>query len=36
MIHINRGKSAHWWEQKHQMSGGKSDKFGGGKSDKGK
>ena len=36
MIQISGGKSALWWEQKRQMSGGKSDKLGGGKSDKGK
>ena len=36
MIQISEGKSALWWEQKRQMSGGKSDKLGGGKSDKGK
>ena len=36
MIQISGGKSAAWWEQKRQMSGGKSDKLGGGKSDKGK
>ena len=36
MILISGGKSALWWEQKRQMSGGKSDKLGGGKSDKGK
>ena len=36
MIQISGGKSALWWEQKRQMSGGKSDKVGGGKSDKGK
>ena len=36
MILIRGGKSALWWEQKRQMSGGKSDKLGGGKSDKGK
>ena len=36
MIQISGGKSAFWWEQKRQMSGGKSDKLGGGKSDKGK
>ena len=36
MIQISEGKSALWWEQKRQMSGGKSDKFGGGKSNKGK
>ena len=36
MIQISGGKSALWWEQKRQMSGGKCDKLGGGKSDKGK
>ena len=36
MIQISGGKSALWWEQKRQMSGGKSDKLGGGKSNKGK
>ena len=36
MIRISGGKSALWWEQKRQMSGGKCDKLGGGKSDKGK
>ena len=36
MIQISGGKSALWWEQKRQMSGGKSNKLGGGKSDKGK
>ena len=36
MIQISGGKSALWWEQKRQMRGGKSDKLGGGKSDKGK
>ena len=36
MILIRGGKSALWWEQKRQMRGGKSDKLGGGKSDKGK
>ena len=36
MIQISGGKSALWWEQKRQMSGGKSDKLGGVKSDKGK
>ena len=36
MIPISGGKSALWWEQKRQMRGGKSDKLGGGKSDKGK
>ena len=36
MILISGGKSALWWEQKRQMRGGKSDKLGGGKSDKGK
>ena len=36
MIQISGGKSALWWEQKRQMSGGKSDKLGVGKSDKGK
>ena len=36
MIQISGGKSALWWEQKRQMSGGKRNKLGGGKSDKGK
>ena len=36
MILFRGGKSALWWEQKRQMRGGKSDKLGGGKSDKGK
>ena len=36
MIQISGGKSALWWEQKRQMRGGKSDKLGGGKIDKGK
>ena len=36
MIQISGGKSSLLWEQKRQMSGGKSDKLGGGKSDKGK
>ena len=36
MIQISGGKSALWWKQKRQMSGGKSDKLGGGKSNKGK
>ena len=36
MLQISGGKSALWWEQKRQMSGGKCDKLGGGKSDKGK
>ena len=36
MILISGGKSALWCEQKRQMRGGKSDKLGGGKSDKGK
>ena len=31
MIQISGGKSALWWEQKRQMSGGKSDKLGGAK-----
>ena len=36
MIQISGGESALWWEQKRQMSGGKSDILGGGESDKGK
>ena len=36
IIQISVGKSALWWEQKRQMSRGKSDKLSGGKSDKGK
>ena len=36
MIQFSGGKIALWWEQKRQMSGGKCDKLGGGKSDKGK
>jgi len=36
MIPISGGKSALGWEQTRQMRGGKSDKLGGGKSDKGK
>ena len=30
MIQISGGKSALWWEQKRQMSGGKRNKLGGG------
>ena len=36
MIQISEGKSALWWEQKRQMSGGKCDKLGGGKCAEGK
>ena len=36
MIQIRGGKSALWWEQKRQMSGGKCIKLGGGKCAEGK
>ena len=36
MIQISEGKSALWWEQKRQMSGGKCVKLGGGKCAEGK